>query len=93
MSMTVTNFGNTNDAIAQHNTIPKGSILIGYDIKCMHDNCILIGSGLVSDREFQIKIGNREVQVSRDLCDDEWNDLMTELRIISQETLFSKMKV
>lgn len=40
-----------------------------------HSNCVLIGAGLRAERDYQLKIGNREVTASRDLTEAEFESL------------------
>jgi len=59
----------------ENHSLPAGnSIAIGPNIKINNKNCILIGSDLKSEHDYQLIIGNTEVKVTRELTDNEFND-------------------
>ena len=51
------------------------SILIGHNNTCNHNNCILIGRGLTSTADNQIRMGNSEVNCVRKMTQYEFDQL------------------
>lgn len=47
-------------------------VILGLGSTSDHDHCVLIGAGLTSERAYQVKIGNSEVEVSRQMTHDEF---------------------
>lgn len=51
------------------------SVVIGSNIQCNHDNCIIIGHGLASSKHSQLIIGNREVTIFDNLSEHEMSEI------------------
>lgn len=56
------------------------SVVIGCDSQALHDHAVLIGHGLTSDRRYQLKVGNTEVSVSRDMTAAEFESIYQTLK-------------
>ena len=51
------------------------NILIGSNIECKHHHCVVIGSFLHTTKDYQMLVGNKEVTLSRELTDEEWQKM------------------
>jgi hypothetical protein len=61
----------------------KENVLIGFECESDFDRCVLIGPGLKSTKDNQLIIGNDEVQVNRELTDEEFQELFDIFRTIA----------
>ena len=53
----------------------KNCFIIGDGIECSHNNCVILGSGIKSTHDYQLIIGNKEVKVSRQLTEEEFQEI------------------
>ena len=51
------------------------NVVIGVGSNSTHDNCIIIGTELTSDYDYQVKVGNSVYNKSREMTVDEFKDL------------------
>lgn len=51
-------------------------VVIGNYSTCTHNNSVVIGTNQKSDRQNQIKIGNSDISVSRDITDEEFEEIL-----------------
>lgn len=55
--------------------------LIGVDTETNgHNHCIIIGSGIGCDYDYQVKIGNSKIKVSKEMTQEEFAELTNTLR-------------
>lgn len=67
---------NHSEGVAQigaSRAVGNNSVIIGPSNLCTHDNCVMIGSNLRSDHDFQIKIGNCQIETSRQMTQEEFD--------------------
>jgi hypothetical protein len=61
-------------------------VILGLGSTSEHDHCVLIGAGLTSDRAYQVKIGNSEVEVSRQMTHDEFMAIFEAMSLLTGAT-------
>lgn len=69
-------------SIGIRNATGFNSLVIGIGNLCTHNNCVLIGSNLKSDHDYQMKIGNVVVSVTRTMTDDEYQEIETTIKAL-----------
>lgn len=57
-------------------------VVIGNYSACTHNNSVVIGTNQKSDRPNQIKIGNSDVSVSRDITDEEFQEILATFKSV-----------
>lgn len=55
--------------------VGKHNVILGLGSTSQYDHCVLIGAGLKSDQDYQVKIGNSQVQVSREMTPSEFSEI------------------
>lgn len=53
------------------------TVVIGVGANASHSHCVIIGNGLDSDYEYQVKVGNSEYNKSRKMTPEEFKDLQS----------------
>lgn len=54
----------------------KACVVIGISSQCAHNNSVVIGNNQKSDKPNQLKIGNNDISVSRDITDEEFQEIL-----------------
>lgn len=69
-------------SIGISNATGFNNLIIGVGNLCTHNNCVLIGHNLKSDHDYQMKIGNVVVSVTRDMTEDEYQEIATTIKAL-----------
>lgn len=62
----------------------EACIVIGNFSQCEHNNSVVIGNNQKSDRPNQIKIGNSDISVSRDITDEEFQEMLVTFKAVRE---------
>lgn len=54
----------------------EACVVIGNFSQCEHNNSVVIGNNQKSDKPNQLKIGNSDISVSRDITDEEFEEIL-----------------
>ena len=69
-------------SIGASNATGRDNLIIGIGSLSTHNNCVLIGHNLKSDHDYQMKIGNSVVDVSRTMTEQEYEDIVSTIKDI-----------
>jgi len=58
--------------------------VIGSEYYCTHDNSVVIGRNQKSDKPNQLKIGNNDISVSRDITDEEFQEILAAVKSVRE---------
>jgi len=53
----------------------KNNVIIGDGSTCTHNNCVLIGTNIISTEDYEIVVGNEKVSVSRKMTENEFAEI------------------
>lgn len=59
-------------------------IVIGNFSQCTHNNSVVIGNNQKSDKPNQLKIGNNDISVSRDITDEEFQEILATFKSVRE---------
>lgn len=59
-----------------------GGVVIGNFSHCEHNNSVVIGNNQKSDKPNQLKIGNNDISASRDITDEEFQEILATFKSV-----------
>lgn len=59
-------------------------VVIGKHSTCEHNNSVVIGNNQKSDKPNQLKIGNNDISVSRDITDEEFQEILATFKSVRE---------
>jgi len=62
----------------------KACVVIGNSSQCEHNNSVVIGNNQKSDKPNQLKIGNNDISVSRDITDEEFQEILATFKSVRE---------
>lgn len=62
----------------------KACVVIGNSSHCEHNNSVVIGNNQKSDKPNQLKIGNNDISVSRDITDEEFQEILATFKSVRE---------
>lgn len=63
---------------------PTMGVVIGNLSECDHNNSVVIGNNQKSDKPNQLKIGNNDIPVSRDITDEEFQEILATFKSVRE---------
>ena len=74
------------DFIDARDTTPTPRfVVIGNFSQCTHNNSVVIGNNQKSDKPNQLKIGNNDISVSRDITDEEFQEILATFKSVRED--------
>lgn len=79
-----TNKGERHIGIYADNKEVVDCVVIGKYSTCTHNNSVVIGTNQKSDKPNQLKIGNNDISVSRDITDEEFKEILATFKSVRE---------